>query len=198
MKKKFLIALMLVGSLTNAQKLKNEKGGLAALKNESSVNVSFNYDNLKLLKENYNEEEYISRRKSDLNEKENGNGDAWVSKWNAAKDGIWEPKFIELLLKTVEDITFKENNLTAKYTLMVDAVWIYPGWDVYMMKQPAKVTTKIKLVETANPSNVIYEVDAIDAPGDQFGSNFSNESRVGEGFAKTAKTLGKKINKEIK
>lgn len=198
MRKTFLIALVLVSSLTNAQKLKNEKGSFTVLKNESSVNVSFNYDHLKLLKENYNEEEYISRRKSELNEKDKGNGDVWVSKWKGAKDGIWEPKFIELLLKTVKDITFKENDSNAIYTLMVDAVWIYPGWDVYMMKQPAKVTTKIKLVETANPSNVLYEVDAIEAPGDQFGSNFSNESRVGEGFAKTAKTLGKKINKDIK
>ncbi|SEH90364.1 hypothetical protein SAMN02927937_02030 [Paenimyroides aquimaris] len=198
MRKTFLIALVLASSLTNAQKLKNEKGSFAVLKNESSVNVSFNYDHLKLLKENYTEEEYISRRKSELNEKEKGNGDVWVSKWKGAKDGIWEPKFIELLLKTVKNITFKENNSDATYTLIVDAVWIYPGWDVYMMKQPAKVTTKIKLVETANPSNVLYEVDAIDAPGDQFGSNFSNELRVGEGFAKTAKTLGKKINKDIK
>jgi len=198
MRKTFIIALVLVSSITNAQKLKNEKGSFTDLKNESSVNVSFNYDHLKLLKENYSEDEYISRRKSELNEKEKGNGDAWVSKWNGAKDGMWEPKFMELLLKTVDNITFKENDANAKYTLMVDAVWIYPGWDVYMMKQPAKVTTKIKLVETANPSNVLYEVDAIEAPGDQFGSNFSNESRVAEGFAKTAKTLGKKINKDIK
>ena len=198
MRKTFLIALVLVSSLTNAQKLKNEKGNFTALKNESAVKVSFNYDHLKLLKENYSEDEYISRRKIELNEKEKGNGDAWVSKWKSAKDGIWEPKFIELLIKTVDNITFTESDANAKYTLMVDAVWIYPGWDVYMMKQPAKVTTKIKLVETANPSNVLYEVDAIEAPGDQFGSNFSNESRVGEGFAKTAKTLGKKINKDIK
>lgn len=82
--------------------------------------------------------------------------------------------------------------------MLVDVVWIYPGWDVYMMKQAAKVTTNIKLVETKNQSNVLYQADAIDAPGDQFGSNFSNESRVGEGFAKTAKTIGKKIAKEIK
>lgn len=198
MRKLALIFALSVSTLVNAQKMKNEKGSFATLKNESLVNVAFNYENLKLLKENYSEEEYISRRKNDLNEKKKGNGDVWISKWNGAKDGIWEPKFMELLLKTVKDITFKENDSSTKYTLMVDVVWIYPGWDVYMMKQSAKVTTKIKLVETNNPSNVIYEVDAIDAPGDQFGSNFSNESRVGEGFAKTAKTLGKKINKDRK
>lgn len=198
MKKIFLSILLSVSCLTNAQKFKNEIGNFTTLKDEAVVNVKFSYSNLKLLKENYTEDEYISRRKNDLNEKDNGTGDAWISKWNNAKDGIWEPKFIELLLKNVDHVTFKENISSANYTLLVDVIWIYPGWDVYMMKQPAKVTTNIKLVETNNPSNVIYQVDAIDAPGDQFGSNFSNESRIGEGFAKTAKTIGKKISKELK
>lgn len=198
MKKLLVTSLVLVSCFTYAQKLKNETGDLSALKGETSVNVKFNYSNLKLLKENYNEDDYVSRRKAELNEKENGNGDAWVSKWKNAKDGIWEPKFMELLLKNVDNVSFKEDNNAAKYTLLIDVVWIYPGWDVYMMKQAAKVTTNIKLVETKNQSNVLYQVDAIDAPGDQFGNNFSNESRIGEGFAKTGKTLGKKIAKEIK
>lgn len=198
MKKIILMCLILVNSTVFSQKLKDEKGTFSVLKNEKNVNIVFSYNNLKLLKENFTEEQYITERKKQLNEKENGNGDVWVAKWKNAKEGIWEPKFVELLLKTVDNITFKEEATDAKYTLLVDAVWIYPGWDVYMMKQPAKVTTNIKLIETANPSNIIYEVAAIEAPGDQFGSNFSNESRVGEGFAKTAKTLGKNINKAIK
>ncbi|MBA5792122.1 hypothetical protein H1R17_04340 [Flavobacterium sp. xlx-214] len=199
MKKIMLMSLILASCIIHAQKLKNETGNFASLKNETSVNVKFNYSHLKLLKENFTEDEYVSKRKLELNEKDKGNGDAWVSKWKSAKNDIWEPKFLELLEKTTDKkISFKEDNNSAKYTLMVDVVWIYPGWDVYMMKQPAKVTTNIKLVETSNPFNVVYQVDAIDAPGDQFGSNFSNESRVGEGFAKTAKTIGKKIAKEVK
>ncbi len=66
------------------------------------------------------------------------------------------------------------------------------------MKQPAKVSTTIKVVETSNRSNVIYEAKFIEAPGDQWGNNFSNESRIGEGFAKTGKTLAKLILKQIK
>jgi len=197
--KKILVMSLLLGScLTYAQKLKNETGNFSNLKGEASVNVKFNYSNLKLLKENYKEDEYVSRRMKELNEKDNGNGDAWHSKWKNAKDGIWEPKFLELLLKNVDKVSFKEDDKSAKYTLLVDVVWIYPGWDVYMMKQAAKVTTNIKLVETKNQSNILYQVDAIDAPGDQFGNNYSNEARIGEGFAKTAKTIGKKIAKEIK
>src|SRR5690606_14770290 len=98
--------------------------------------------------------------------------------------------------KEDKDISFQEGLTAAKYTLIVDVVWIYPGWDIAMMKQPAKVTTVMRLVETANRDKVRFEVFSENAPGDQWGSNFSNESRIGGGFAKTAKSLSKKILKE--
>jgi hypothetical protein len=66
------------------------------------------------------------------------------------------------------------------------------------MKQPAKVTTNLKIVETANRSNVLVVMSSENAPGDQWGNNYSNENRIGEGFAKTAKTLAKIIAKQIK
>ncbi len=100
--------------------------------------------------------------------------------------------------KEKKKIVFKQEAKEAKYTIYVDVVWIYPGWDVYMMKQPAKVTTEIKLVETANMNNALAVVISKDAPGDQWGNNFSNESRIGEGFAKTAKSLAKLMIKSIK
>ena len=55
-----------------------------------------------------------------------------------------------------------------------------------------------KIVETANRSNVLVVMSSENAPGDQWGNNFSNESRIGEGFAKTGKTLAKVIAKQIK
>lgn len=64
------------------------------------------------------------------------------------------------------------------------------------MKQPPKVTTKLTFVETANRGNVLAEVASADAPGDQWGSSFSNEDRLGEGYAKTGKSLAKLILKE--
>lgn len=51
-------------------------------------------------------------------------------------------------------------------------------------------------METSNKSNVLLEISSENAPGDQWGNNFSNESRIGEGFAKTAKSLAKMILKK--
>ncbi len=114
---------------------------------------------------------------------------------------MWNPKFLELLTKyygNEKNVNIQEGLTSAKYTLIVDVVWIYPGWDAAVMKQAAKVNTVLRFVETANKSNVLLEIESDEAPGDQWGNNFSNESRIGEGFAKTAKSLGKMMVKKLK
>lgn len=203
MKKILVLSLILVANVVLAQKVKVVNGNFSSLKGQTEVNVIFDYSNLKMMKENLTEAQYIENRAKDLNEKNKGNGEVWKKKWEGAKQMIWNPKFLEIAnvvsKKSKVNISFQEGLESAKYTLIVEAVWIFPGWDVYMMKQPAKVTTRIKLVETANKSNVLAELTSEEAPGDQWGNNFSNESRIGEGFAKTAKTLvAKFISKDVK
>lgn len=193
----FLIA---VSTMAIAQKFKDETGNLSVLAGAKEVNIEYNYSKLTVLKDELPEAEYVKNRRADLEAKRTGEGDIWARKWEAAKTTIWQLKFEELLVKTATQdlgISFKENS-NAKYTLIVNVLWIFPGWDAAVMKQPAKVTTELKIVETANKSKVLYSVRAENAPGDQWGNNFSNESRIGEGFAKTAKSFGKLLKKAIK
>lgn len=201
MKKIVGLVFVLVSTLAFAQKTKITSGDFKFLAGEKEVSVEFDYFNLKLMKENLTEEQYVIKRAADLNEK-NGVGDIWKKKWQGSKEMIWNPKFLELInvvsSKEKTNISFREGITSAKYTLIVEVLWIYPGWDVAMMKQPAKVTTNIKIVETANRSNTLVVMSSENAPGDQWGSNFSNEARIGEGFAKTGKTLAKVIAKQIK
>ncbi len=201
MKKIALLALFVVSSVAMAQKMDVKKGDFAFLKGQKELNVEFNYDNLKLMKDNVSNAEYVSKRTADLNGKSKGSGDAWAKRWAAAPDQMWNPKFIELLTKyygNEKGVTIQEGLTSAKYTLVVDVVWIFPGWDVSVMKQPAKVSTVLRFVETANKSNVLLEIHTKEAPGDQWGNNYSNESRIAEGFAKTAKSLAKMIEKKVK
>lgn len=202
MKKVLVLAVMLVSTIITAQKMNVEKGDFAFLNGQTAINIEFNYSNLKLLKENKTEEQYIADRAKELNDKNNGVGDIWKKKWQGAKKAIWEPKFLELvnivLVKKDKNLSFQEDLASAKYTLIVEATWIFPGWDAMVMKQPAKVSTTLKFVETANRSNVVLEISTENAPGDQYGNNFSNESRIGEGFAKTGKSLAGYIIKNTK
>lgn len=194
-----LLSLLLMAAGASAQKMTVVEGDFKFLKDVKAVDVVFRYDDMKLFNENKTEQQYIKERAEDLNSKNPGTGDSWVKKWEGAKETIWEPNFMDLMAKTVtakKGTAFGQGKGDAPYTLTVDATWIYPGWDAGVMKQPAKVTTMLTFTETGNPSKVLLKIKSENAPGNQWGSNFSNESRIGEGFEKTAKTLGNRILKE--
>ncbi len=193
-----LSAFLFVASM-QAQKLKVQQGGFDFIKGQKEINVQFVYDNMRLMKDNLTNDEYVAKRSENLEEKSRGKGTTWKKTWESSRELIWQPKFLELMNKYLgndEDIYFAEELSETTYTLIVETVWLYPGWDAGIMKQPAKVSTNLKFVETATPENVLLEVSSTNAPGDQWGNNYSNESRVGEGYAKTGKSLAKLIAKK--
>jgi hypothetical protein len=200
MKKLMVIAVLLVSCTMMSQDMKVVQGDFGFLKDQKEINVEFDYRKMTLMKENKSEAQYVEDRTKELNADTKGVGDIWKKKWNPSKELIWNPKFLELvnivLLKENKEVSFQEDLTTAKYTLIVETIWIYPGWDAGIMKQPAKVTTNLRFVETANKSNILLEISSENAPGDQWGNNYSNESRIGEGFAKTGKSLAKMLLKK--
>ncbi|MFB9078185.1 hypothetical protein ACFFLS_17260 [Flavobacterium procerum] len=197
--KKLVLVLLLVSSAISAQDMEVKSGNFDFLKDQKEINVEFDYSNFTMMKDKKSEAQYIEERTADLNEKSKGNGTIWSKKWSGAKESIWNPKFLELvnvvLKKDKKDVSFQEG-LSTPYTLIVKTVWLYPGWDIAIRKQAAKVTTVLKFVETANKSNVLLEITSDEAPGDQFGNQFSNETRIGEGYAKTGKSLAKLLLKK--
>lgn len=199
--KKLVLSVLFVSSMMTAQRMDVVKGNFDFLKDQKEINVQFDYSELTLMKENKSEAIYVEERTRDLNEKHKNVGDIWAKKWEASKELSWNPKFLELvnvvLSKKDVDVSFQEGLTAVPYTLIVKSVWIYPGWDVMMMKQPAKVTTLLTFVETGNPTNVLAEITSKDAPGDQWGNNFSNETRIGEGYAKTGKSLAQRLLKSV-
>lgn len=197
--KKLIFALFIISGTAFAQDMEVVKGNFDFLKDQKEINTVFDYSSFTMMKEKKSEAQYIEEHKADLDQKAKGNGNLWYKRWVAAKDQIWTPKFLEIantvLTKEHKNVSFQEG-LSTPYTLIVQTVWIYPGWDAGIMKQPAKVTTNLKFVETANKSNVLLEITSEEAPGDQWGNNYSNESRIGEGYAKTAKSLSKLLLKK--
>lgn len=199
MKKSLFLALCLATATTFAQKLSVEKGDFDFLKGLKEVNVVFVYDNMTLLKKNITNEQYVAEQKKEQEEKSPGKGDVWEKKWKTAPELIWQPKFLELMNRYFHNdhgLEFKEGLVDAPITLIVETVWLYPGWDAGVMKQPAKVTTVLRFVESTDPTRVLAETRSKDAPGDQWGSSFSNEDRLGEGYAKTGKSFAKLILKK--
>ncbi len=199
MKTNISMLIFFVCTATFAQKMKIIDGNFDYLNGQKEINVEFVYDNMQLLKKNLSNEQYVTEHAAELEEKSPSKGETWKKNWAAAPELIWQPKFLELMNRYFykdHGMSFKEGLSDAKYTLIVETVWLYPGWDAGVMKQPAKVTTNLKFVETANRDNVLAEVTSQNAPGDQWGSSFSNEDRLGEGYAKTGKSFAKLILKK--
>lgn len=197
--KKLILALFLFSGMAFSQDMNVLQGNFDFLKDQKEINVEFDYSNFTMMKEKKSEAQYVAEREADLNEKTKGTGTIWKKKWVSAKELIWNPKFLEIanvvLVKDKKDVNFQEG-LNTPYTLIVQTIWVYPGWDAGIMKQHAKVTTNLRFVETANKSKVLLEITSDEAPGDQWGNNYSNESRIGEGYAKTAKSLSKMLLKK--
>ena len=200
MKKLVALAVFFVSSFVSAQDMEVVKGDFGFLNGQKEINVEFKYDNLKLMEDNLTDDKYVANRSSELNEKGKGTGDIWKKKWYASRELSFQPKFLELinivLSKEKQDVSFQEDLKQAKYTLIVDAIWVYPGYNVMVMKKGAKVSTVLRFVEAGNRSNVLLEISSEKAPGDIFGGSFSNEDRIAEGYAKTGKSLAKMLLKK--
>src|SRR5690606_30545080 len=122
--------------------------------------------------------------------------DKWLADWEYSKENSFIDKFIASMNKNMKITASKDSD--AKYTLIVETTWIYPGWFAGVMKQPAKVSTNLKFVETANPGNVLLVIGSKDAPGDSYMGVANNNDRIAEGYAKTGKSLAKMIAKKAK
>ncbi|WP_028786422.1 hypothetical protein [Terrimonas ferruginea] len=195
MKPKFLRATLLVMttaclSLTAlAQKIKLKEGSLDVLKNETSINIEFTYDNMAVGKFD-KEADYINKKKTEYNAKEAGRGDRWEKAWIDDRKNRFEPNFIELFTKHAEMTDSKK----AKYTLIFHTTFTEPGFNVYVTRKNASIDAEVLIVETANKSNVIAKLTLDNAPGRTFmGNDWDTGERISESYAKAGKSLGKYI-----
>jgi hypothetical protein len=190
-----LLAIMMICTAAQAQKIKTTSGSIDGLKNENTFNVEFTYDNLAVGKYK-TEKEYVDSKKAERNAKEAGSGDKWAEAWVADREKRFEPKFIDLFTKTAT----VEISKAAKYTLIINTNFIEPGYNIAggMMiggRKNAQIDTEIKIVETANRSNVVATITAEKVPGGQFfGNDYDTGVRISESYA----MLGKKLAKYIK
>ena len=202
MKKNITVILALVCStFLFAQRIKVQSGDFEFLKGQKEVNVEFTYDNLTLYNDNKSNDQYIKIRTAELERKNKGEGVAWAKKWITSRALIYAPKFLDqmnLHLTKKRGVTYGESLVDAKYTLIVEAVWMYPGYNAYAMQQPTKLSTRLKFVETSNRSNVLLDITSKNALGRSFYDSYTNEDRLGESYENTGKYIARLILKKTK
>lgn len=201
MKKLLLLVFFVMMTTVFAQdKMKITTGNLIFLKDQTEVNVEVKFENVLFMKENITEAQYLENRKKQVMENPKRGEEAWT-KWI----GQWEiykreyvDYFAKGLNKTYKDISFKKDP-SAKYTLLVETAWVFPGWHAGLTAMTAEITGKIKLIETNNPSKVLVEVEL--NKFDKFVKNdeFVMEyGRIAAAYESAGRYLGREIKKSLK
>lgn len=199
MKKLVLLLFITITSLASAQKMKVASGDFKFLKGEKELNLVMDYSSMKFYKENMDEAAYFKKREKDILDsgKDRTEVEKWKADWEHSKNETFVHKFLASMNKN-SSINTSENNPNARYTLIVETVWIYPGWYGGVMRQPSKVSTVLKFVETANPDLILLEITSKEAPGDNYVGIANNNDRIAEGYAKTSKSLAKLLRRKVK
>ncbi|WP_378187616.1 hypothetical protein ACE939_04610 [Aquimarina sp. W85] len=200
MKKIAILVLVLTTTIVSAQKRKDKEGDIKNLKGISAYNLVFDYENLKVDKFD-TEEEFLKDKMDKREKKEAGKGTEFKENWFADRENRYEPKFIESFNKRFDAKEMKaDKNLTeATHTMKIKTTWIYPGYNVGVMRQPAKLNATISVYANDNPDKILYKADYIKALGNgAMGYDFNSGYRISESYAKLAKTLAFHIKKKAK
>ncbi len=190
-----MLALVFFTLNTQAQKIKTTEGSTDVLKNETSINIEFTYDNITIGKKEEKEEDYIKRKKDDYNAKEPGRGDSWEKAWKNDRTAKFEPGFIELFTKT----SGMSNSKDAKYTLIFKTKTMEPGYNIAggMMvggRKNAEIDADVWIVETADKTKKIAVITITNAPGRTFsGNDYATGDRISEAYEVSGKKLAKYI-----
>jgi len=201
MKKLFLMFFLIIAAVINAQKMTVISGDFKTLKDQTEVNVELKFDNVLMMKENFTEAQYLENRKRDLlaNPKRGEAGwQKWNGEWQRFKNEEYINYFVKGLNRSYKNITFKKES-QAKYTLLLETDWVFPGWHGGMVVMTAEISGKIKLIETNNPSVVLAEVEL-----NKFDKYVNNKEfvmeygRVAGAYESIGKYLGREIKEAVK
>ncbi|WP_300354051.1 hypothetical protein [Chryseobacterium sp.] len=201
MKKLFLMLFFAIASTAFSQnKINVIQGNYDFLKDQTEVNVQLKFDNAAYQEKNLSEAQYIESRKADITARKGDKvWDNWTYQWEKFKTSEYLEYFYKGINAKSKKIKFK-NDVKAKYTLIIDAKWIYAGWYGGMIgSQEAKLTADLLFVETDNPSNVIMKLQADKIQGKKMNDQFSWEyGRIAAAYEITGKKLGTEIKKVLK
>ncbi|MDR6526341.1 hypothetical protein J2787_001721 [Chryseobacterium rhizosphaerae] len=202
MKKLLLLGFMVMITTAFGQdKMKIISGSLGLLKDQTEVNVELLFENVLFMKENITEAQYLENRKKQVLENPKRGEEAWkkwIAEWEKYKKEDYIDYFAKGLNKSYKNISFKKDS-SAKYTLIVEPKWIFPGWHAGLTAMTAEITGTIKLVETTNPSVVLAKVEL-----NKFDKFVNNEEfvmeygRIAAAYESAGRYLGKEIKKTLK
>ncbi len=159
MKKQIVLIVFLLSTLIiYSQKIKVKEGDIKLFKGVDEYNVIFDYSNLEI--PNYNsEEDFLEDKMAKREEKLTGDGERFKKSWFDDRKNLYEPYFIDFfndyfIMK--RKIKVSKNNVAAKYTILVKTKMIYPGYNVVVGWEGAKLNAVISVYRTDTPNELLF------------------------------------------
>jgi hypothetical protein len=190
------IVLLLPGVCSgNGYKAKLLEGSLACLKGVQRMNVIFTYDEMTIGIAGISNEDYVTRRVTELNAKESRKGTNWAAEWINARSQRYEPMF-KTHFERHAGISLGDFP-NERYTLIFKTTNVEPGFNAYVVKKEALLSGEAWIVETANPDHVICKIAVQDCPGMGRDAIYSSGERLGESYLVAGYAIGKLFKKKI-
>lgn len=190
------VALAVTTLSASAMKVKVKQGDLKVLKGTTEFNIQYDYSNMTVTTKNLEEGAFVKEKKADLNDKESGRGEKWATSWITDRQSRFEPQYKEEFEKQ-SDLKLV-NNASVKYTMILHTTHTETGFNIGITSRPAYIDAEVRIVETANPSNVVAVIMVDNSPGRMaFGMDFDTGERLKEAYAKAGKEVGKLVSKKM-
>lgn len=191
-----IVLFLFAGLLSYAQNIILTSGSLAPLKSEQVLKFEFTYDEMLVGK--MTEAEYVDKKVGDYNSKEAGKGDTWKTNWIADRKGRFEPKFVELFDKYMEEKNIASGTEGANYIITINTDFTEPGFNVGVVRRNASVDLSCKIINIATGEQVA-SVKIRNASANNFwGTDFDSGYRLQESYAKAGREFAKFLVKKGK
>ena len=174
------------------------KGDPKAIQGATSFNLIFDYSDVKVGKFK-SEEAFLADKMKKREKKKAGDGERFKKSWFADREERFKPKFIESFNKRFKDNECFVGELEdAPYTLKVHTTWMYPGYNVGVVRRNAEITTTIYVYKTGNLENALLTLTYKKVQGaGALGHDYDSGYRISECYAKLAKEFAKYVKKRI-
>ena len=197
---KLLFALLFSTTIMFSQKANVTKGDWSDLKGITEFNLEFDYSDLEIPKYD-SEEAFLEDKIAKREEKEPGTGEKFRESWFSDRENYYEPRFIETFNDRYKDGLVKvDRDLgNAEYTMKVHTTFIYPGYNVGVVRNNSKLEVTLSVYKNDSPDDVIFEVDytKIEGAGNG-GYDFNSGQRIADAYIIFARRLTKDMYKNNK
>ena len=131
------------------------KGDPKAIQGATSFNLIFDYSDVKVGKFK-TEESFLADKMKKREKKKAGDGERFKKSWFADREERYKPKFIESFNKRFKNNECKVGELeNASFTLRIHTTWMYPGYNVGVVRRNAEITTIIYVYKSEDLETVL-------------------------------------------